>query len=356
MFALMLSLLFACSGAKPETPPPVPAPAPEPAPAQQTREPGALPFDFPRLGTTAKAGDFVLAPSRDAVDNAFASPDSALCIYYGATMVEPGEYESKIKTLAGTESTIPNALIVAIPRGQTAAVGDVLLGHWQSGSGLQRGLMVSGDPKTPNVRLLDTDWDNPAGIAQKDDAWQADRFVKLARGQIGTTVACKRDDAVDHGVLVALSADRLLSLGFAGKLSVFAQADCIAVDPAPAVAVGDEVNVPKIGKYRPGKVTKLDAAVGRVYVEIEFAGQKETIAVAQQDVAPTLDHYGEGFAAPGVPIDDAKPPTDDGKAAKHRSDGDGANAGEWKRPEGDAPAEEPEGKAGKGKAGKNKAH
>ncbi|MCB9684714.1 MAG: hypothetical protein H6735_06745 [Alphaproteobacteria bacterium] len=322
--------LFACSGSSTPPPEPEPAPVPEPVEAQ----PGTIPgLDFPVVKTTAAEGDFVLAPSRDFFDRAVSDGiDKATFIFYGATMLEPGPAESKVKSLAGTEFTIPNSLIIPIPRAQEAKVGDLLLGHWESGSGLQRAIVVSGTATEPVVRDLDLDLDNPAGVGQKDDAWKADRFRALEAGRVGVSVACKSGDKVEHGVLVALTPKKLLSLGFAGRLSAWTVDQCMPIDPGVTYAVGDTVQVPWVGTYTEAKVTKVDAKIGRVFASVH---DKET-GYAVTDVAKALDTFGEGFVA-------GKGGGGEGKAGKGK-------AGEGKAPAGGDGGGE--GKGGKGSKAK----
>jgi hypothetical protein len=256
-----------------------------------------------------------------------------------ATMEEPGPAESKVKSLSGTEFMIPNSLIVALPKGATAAVGDIVLGHWESGSGMERAIVVdAATPAEPKVRYLDDTFKED----DKPDGWKADRFVKVEPGKVGVTVACKLpDNSIDHGILVSMTPKKLLSLGFAGKLSMFEVASCTPLPPSPAAApkVGDKLQVPYLGTYREGTVSKLDLKNGRVFAKFDFGGSPKEEAFGVQDVAPAFTTWGEGFV-----MDEAARPDREGKAGKGPGPGG---------PAGGIP---PEGKAGKegkgGKAGK----
>ncbi len=290
-------------------------------------------LDFPVVRTTAAAGDFVLAPSRDFFDRAVTDGfDKATFIYYGATMVEPGAAESKLKSLAGTEFTVPNSLIIAVPPDQEAKAGELLLGHWEGGSGLQRAIVDGGTATAPVVRNLDLTLDNPAGVGEKDDAWKEDRFRVLEPGQVGVSVACKSGEKLEHGVLVALTPKKLLSLGFGGRLSAWTVDQCMPLAPTGTYAKGDLVQVPFVGTFTEGEVTKVDAKIGRVFVKVN---DKET-GFPVVDLAKTLDTFGQGFVA--------ERPGGEGKAGKNKA---GEGAGEGGAGEG--------GKAGKGGKSK-KAH
>jgi hypothetical protein len=335
----VLALVVGCSmfGETKPTPPPEPVPAPPP-PAP-TVEVGKLPIEYPVLTTPAVAGEMVLAPSREFYDTAVEKGmDQATFIYYMAEMVEPGPAESKVKSLSGTEYMIPNSLIVAIAKGQTAAPGDLLLGHWESGSGMYRAIAVKGGtPEAPMVRYLDGTF-KPE---DKPDTFQANRFQPLVPGEVGVSVACKKDDQIHHGTLVSVTPKKLLSLEFAGKIMMYEVGSCTPIPPKPAVKVGDTVQVPYIGTYREAKVTKVDAEVGRVFAKFDFGGAEKEEAFGWMDVATKFDTWGEGF------VPSATRAGGEGKAGKGKAgDGEGKAGKGGKGGDG-------EGKAGKGgKAGK----
>ncbi len=328
VFGTLVALSLACAGGDEETPTPEPAPAePEPAPVPEAA-PGKIPgLEFPALKTDAAVGDFVLAPSREFFDKAVTDGiEGATFIYYGATMVEPGDVESKVKSLAGTEFTIPNSLIVHIEPKQTAKPGDIVLGHWESGSGLQRAIVIDGGTETePKVKYLDMD---PEGIGKDPDSWKADRFMVLEAGRVGVSIGCKKDSSVDHGTLVALTGKKLLMLGFAGKLTAHPIEECQPLDPKATFAVGDKVQAPFVSSFSDGEVTKIDAANGRVMIKSSTGDR----AVAIIDVVKAFDSFGQGF----------EPERGQRAKAKGKADGEG---GEGKAGGG-------EGKAGKGKGKK----
>jgi hypothetical protein len=256
-----------------------------------TRPPGALPFEFPSLATAAKKGDFVLAPSKSWIDEAFAEGiENQTFIYYGAFLVEPGEKESRLRTLSGQRVKIPNALILPVGHGETAKPGDVVLTAWASGSGLQRAIVVEGgSPERPKARYLDIDFENPSGWAQKDDELPENTFHVLTKpGELGTTLACKEGERKLRFVLVADAGEKLLGLGFAGKLRVIERASCAQVAIDPKVKPGDKVFIPVIGSFIEAKVTKIDAKIGRVWAAHEFGGAAKEEAIGFTNVAPSL--------------------------------------------------------------------
>lgn len=255
-------------------------------------KPGEIPFDFPTVALSAKPGDFVLAPSRHFVDDAFnRGADQQTFIFYAANVVEPGAAESKLKTLAGKDETIPNSLIIPIKKGEKAKPGDVVLTWWQSGSGMQRSIVVAGGTDTePKVRHLDLDLENPGGAALRDDPLKPDSFQKIDGDWApGRTVAAKEPGGgYKYGIITTVAGDKVLAVGFAGRMKVYNKADLVQLPVAPAVKQGDTVFVPYLGTFYRGTVEKVDAPVGRVYTKFAFGSQTRTSGIPLPNVATSL--------------------------------------------------------------------
>lgn len=288
---------LACTGSEegtdvtdPPEPPPVPDTPPEPPPAPDAPSAGAMPFDFPNTSLSASAGQFVLTPPRQPLDEALASGDSGSYIYYGAELISVGPEASTVRSLSGTEFEMPNAMIIPIPAGGTASKGDIVLGHWESGSGLQRAIVVGGSATEPVVRYLDIAYDNPSGWGHKDDTFQAGRFqVISAAGQVGATVACQTGSGYSHGILTAASGGRILVSGFAGSLKAYDRGECVDLTPKPKLEVGQTVHVPVVGSYTEGKVTKLEMDIGRVTVSYTWGGNEEEKVFSITNVTPSFE-------------------------------------------------------------------
>jgi len=306
--AVALALIPACGRNEKQSPAPVgataPAPPPrasaEPAKPPQEKDteapepdhpPGAVPFDYPAVSTTAKKGDYVLAPSKNWIAEAFEKGGGTQTfIYYGGWMLEPGDKASTVKTLTGITSTIPNAMVIPVPSGGTAEPGDILLTTWQSGSGMQRAIVVEGGkPDRPEVRYLDLALDNPSGWGKQVDTLKPHTFVKLDRtGQVGTSVACKVGERRTRWVITNLAGDKLLAIGFAGRMRVFQRKDCADLPIKPKLRAGDKLMVPLVDGYAEGQVEKIDAAIGRVWARYSFGGKDKERAFAFTNVARKL--------------------------------------------------------------------
>ncbi|MCE1246643.1 MAG: hypothetical protein LWY06_08365 [Firmicutes bacterium] len=250
----------------------------------QTKGPGRIPFDYPVVKTTAKTGDFVLCPPRLWIDDAFKKgADKQTFIFYTANMVSPGPAESKVKTLTGTEEIIPNSMIIPIKKGETAKVGDILLSWWQSGSGMQRAIVVKGGtPKEPKVMYLDLDYENPAGVGKKVDTLKPDSFHKIKTPmEPGTAVAFKNKGNYEHAILINESGGKVLLIGFAGIMKVGKKSDCVPLPiKPPALKKGAKIMIPVLGGFKEAVVLKVDPAIGRVFAEYLFASKKEKNAAA----------------------------------------------------------------------------
>lgn len=245
-------------------------------------DPTAMPVDFPNSTLDAEFGDYVLAPTRSALDEAATEgADSTTFIYYMAKVAEVGATASVLTEIID-EVTIPNGVIVPIPAGQTAAVGDTVLTWWQSGSGLTRAYVVEGGtPTKPMVNYLDV------GTLGENEPEQldADSFVVIIDPwQAGASIAVKSGSEYDHYQVLKVSGEQILVSGFAGKLAVVDKADAVAMPIKPTVSVGDAVSVPFIGTYSDGTVTAIDDANGTVDVEVEWGGDTEVDPYAYGDV------------------------------------------------------------------------
>src|SRR5690606_30553504 len=196
--------------------------APSAAPAPHGQGDAKIPFDFPQVATTAPVGGYVLAPPRSWIDAALEKgADKQAFIYYGGWMRAPGPAASQIETLTQQSSVIPNALIVAIPKGKKAEPGQLVLTSWASGTGMQRAIVVpGGSPDSPKVRYLDMSLEHPTGWGERDDRLPRDAIMPLEQaGGIGATAACREGDYRMRYIITARSGDRLLGYGFAGKIA-----------------------------------------------------------------------------------------------------------------------------------------
>lgn len=233
-----------------------------------------------------------MCPPRLWLDEAFQKGvDKQTFIFYAATMDKPGSVESSIKSLMGESQLMPNSLIIPLKRGQKAKVGDLLLSWWQSGSGLSRAIVVKGGtPQSPRVLYLDMDLDNPAKIAQKEDTLKPDSFHALNQPfEPGTSVAVREGSRWKHAQVIRVEGKQVLLLGFAGRVTVAAKSDCVGLPVRPPGLKPGTLVMAKnaYGMIEPAKVVRVDARIGRVFVEFT-GGLKKTLGVAFGDLTVKL--------------------------------------------------------------------
>jgi len=231
-------------------------------------EPGTIPLDYPTVETSAEIGQYVLVPSREFLEDAFKEgAENSNFIFYAATMIEPGEVESLVEDLIGDQFTMPNSLIIPIKPTETAAVGDVVLTWWQSGSGMEQAIVTVEGP-TPTVRYLDD-------FQEAEDVLLANSFHPLT-GKIepGNAVAVKQDnDSYELAEVINVADDKVLLSGFAGILEVANISDLTAIPSTIEVAVGDTVLAPIIDEFDEVTVTEVNAEIGQITGEYEWASE-----------------------------------------------------------------------------------
>ena len=230
----------------------------------------------------------MLAPSWTSVEGFADNADHAPpFVFTGAWMEVPGPEQSLIRTLTRQRLLMPNAFIVDIGSGASAAIGDIVLTNRASGAGLARAIVVAADPPTsPRVSYLS----DPRGAdaAETEEQLSPNTFRRLSDGDIGVSVACLEDGRRVARLVVGRAGNRLLGLAFGGALALRESADCEAVPLVPRAELGARVYVPIVGVYRAGKVVRKDARIGRIHASYEFAGKQSEAAFAFGDVADAL--------------------------------------------------------------------
>lgn len=263
------------------TPRPVGSDAP--TPRRQRHPPGENPFGLASAPLQVGVGDFVLVPSRAAIEQAFEQgTEEQTFVYYAATVVETGALETRVRYLTHEQRTLPNALVVPIRRGALAKRGEVVLTSRARGTGLSRALVLGGDPSAPRVSFLDPVV--PASALAEPAALESvlprDGFhVVREPGEPGSTLACGEGSEREALIVLKVFDERRLAIGFAGRLRVVPANACETLPIGLAPAPGQTVWFPLFSRFHSGRVERFDDATGRALVSYDFAGESRKLAV-----------------------------------------------------------------------------
>jgi hypothetical protein len=236
---------------------------------------GRLPFEYDTVAMSAAPGDMVLAPPRPWLDNAIErGVEEQPFVFFRAELLEPGKRGSVVKTPSGRIEQIPNALLIPIRKGEQVRPGQVVLTTWQSGTGLQRAMVVKGGtPESPNVHYLDLQYKHPSGIGKETERLAPNTFHRLEKpGEPGTSVACREGELHRHYIVIHTGATRLIGLGFAGRLRVIPRAACVSLEVTPHID-DTPLFVPVMGVFQQARVRHYEEELGRVFVRYSHGGE-----------------------------------------------------------------------------------
>lgn len=241
------------------------AKAPETKPAAPALKPGEVPFEgMSNVATTAKAGDIVLTIDEAKIAEIAGGAKDPTAIFNNRVMVTPGELESEVEDSGKRKYKVANAYIIAIPKGQKAKVGDVVLTWWQSGGGMMRGYVTeASNPAEPTVRYL-----GMSPREDKSDKLKPDSFIVVNNEWApGAPVVSKDANGTEFAYVLRVNGDKVLISGFARKLRVRSKADLTPISYKPTFKVGDEVKASFMSSFDPATVVSIDAAAGKVKVK-----------------------------------------------------------------------------------------
>lgn len=252
----------------------------------------AWPWDFPQgLKVEMTEGQNVLSPYTfypSAVKKGEPLKKATL-IFYRTTVKQAGEEKSSLEDF-GSVAEMPNALVIPLPEGAKAKKGDILLTWWQSGSGLQRAIVVNDkNPDQPVACYLDLSWpddskDPKIAEKRKGEQLKPNSFSVLKEGewQSGAQVAIKKGDEWIAGILIHATDDKILTIGFGSSVEAYNRSDACLIPFNEKIKKGDKVWVKWIDYYKPGyTVIKVDAEIGRIYVKSDDSDRIESKSIAE---------------------------------------------------------------------------
>jgi len=193
---------------------------------------------------------------------------------------------------AGSTQVSKSSQVIPLgPATEEASEGDILLSWWQTGSGMQRCYVVdASDPTRPLVKYLDIDLDSPTnsdgiGIGSATPQLKAGTFSVLSKATQdfppGSGAACRERGSwasITYTQIISTSADKLLGLGFAGRVTSYPIEGCVAVPVSASFADGDTVFASDTFlNMREATIVRFDPELGRYYVV--FSSDEEPIAI-----------------------------------------------------------------------------
>lgn len=247
------------------------------------------PWDFPQgITIEAEPGQTILTCQGSYFDKMESGEDlmKSVLIWYTRTMEQVGPEKSDIGRT--DKKLVPNALIIPLKKGQKAKKGDVLLTWWQSGSGLDRAVVIdASNPAEPVAVYLDRYWrDDPEDAKNKElakgEQLKPSSFNVLKDGewQPGVTVAYRDGGEWKKGIVMNISGDKVLLQVFSSHLFATTKDRCKIIPFKEKIKKGDKVWATFVDGFRDGYVVKvINEKVGRVWVQREGRTNMECKAI-----------------------------------------------------------------------------
>lgn len=222
------------------------------AAAEPTDDYDAWPWDFPQnVKPEAKVGQkvFFVWPYSQTVKSKKNLLKETVKFYIG-TLETIGDKTSTIDN-DGRKEEVPNALIIPIPEGQTARVGDVVLGVWSnSAQDMRRCLVTSAaDPASPMTTLLDfrpmvKNGDIEIRPEITNNKQEPNSFITLKEGEWmpGMPVVIPEEHGKEAtATIVCVAGDKVMVLKNSPRLRAFSRSECRLMPLKPKLKEGDKV-------------------------------------------------------------------------------------------------------------------
>ncbi len=257
----------------------------------------AWPWDFPQgVKIDAEPGQLVLS-CEYLYFNALETGEDlnkSVLIWYRANMDKVGAEKSDLGR--SDKKLVPNAMIVPLKKGQKAKKGDILLTWWQSGSGLQRAIVVdASDPQEPVAVYLDRYWKDTPDHEDNKKLAQGEQLkpnsfnvIKDGEWEAGATVAYRDGGEWKVGKLMHIEGDKVLLNVFASHLFATTKDRCKLIPFKEKIKKGDKVWATFVDGFRPDYIVKeIDAKTGHVWVSREGSTSMSVKSIAE--VTKVLD-------------------------------------------------------------------
>ncbi|MDX1903883.1 MAG: hypothetical protein SFU27_06970 [Thermonemataceae bacterium] len=291
VLASAMGFMFACGGKKEEnketktdstkTETPKDSAKKEETASTPTLEPGKFPFDFPVIEKLdAAEGDNVFYVNMKLVMNDFKAGRKTFGTQYLlGKLSKPGEKESTVQFVS--DEIVPNAGIIKIPAKETVKVGDIVAGKWAVN--MTRAIITdASNPDAPKAIFIGLDYDNPAkgddkttGIGQYAYTLKQGEFIKISE-PFAPASCCVYKKGSEYKLMNVFRAegDKVLGTLFT-QFTAVPKADCTPIPLKATYKVGDAVYAPWVGGMYKGKITAVNAKMGRYNVKFDDEFRKE---------------------------------------------------------------------------------
>ena len=194
-------------------------------------------------------------------------------IYYNRELAEAGETNSK---LSGNEVRYPNNLLIPIYKDAKAKKGDVVLTWWQSGSGMQRAIVIDASTATEPVAVyLDRYWKDDPDHKDNQELAKGEKLkpnsfnvLKDGEWQAGAAVAYRDGGEWKKGTLMHVDGNKVLLSVFSSHLFATTKDRCKLIPFKEKIKKGDKVWATFVDGFRDGYTVKeINEKVGRVWVQ-----------------------------------------------------------------------------------------
>jgi len=232
--------------------------------------------------------DYVLAPSKISYDSAIANGlEASIFVFYPRKVIQNFKDSVELYQIGDTV-VLPASLIIPMNKNEKAIFGDYVLTWWQSGTGMQRAIVLNKDSSlTPTVYYLDNQYSfysNITNISFWIDTLKPNSYIVL-KDEImpGKSIFVEKDYFSVFYTIINISEENILALSWAGLLEVIEKDKFSTIDLHQDFNAGDSVLVPYFGTFSKGVVKSVWNDIGKMTVEIFFIDEEIEIYVNMID-------------------------------------------------------------------------
>ena len=239
------------------------------------------------------SGDYVLVPSKKAVDTLLAKgTDDLLFVFYPRKVLK-NEGNKIFVDEYGDTAIVPASLVIDLQKNKKVVKGNIVLTWWQKATGMQRAVVLNHDSSTaPIVYYLDN-MTSPSKNKQQfllnidtlmPNSFRIVDYDSVCPGRAFAT----NDDKKQFYVVINSSGDSVLGLSWAGTLKLFDKDNCIFASPPDSIDTGQMVFIPYVGNYHPAEILQIWKDIGKIKVNVFLLDTFFTTYANISDIIPNM--------------------------------------------------------------------